>query len=238
MARRFRGAAPLALAATLALVTACSPTTGGEPAASAPTQPLVTPRDEAPAVTPPNSSREPTSRRARGRVRYGFSAVDGDTLRRGALDVRVVGIDTPEYGECGFEQARAATDRFIGRGIRLANRSGRDQYGRLLAYVVSGESRDLGTMLIRKGLANARYDGTDGYQWHPHQNRYRRLDRTTAHLCGRYADSLGGPEPYLADGRPSPNCDAAQSSGAAPLRRGDAGWNPDLDGDGDGVACE
>lgn len=228
----------MALIATAALVTACSTPDSGEPTASAPAQRLAAPRDEAPAVTPPPLRPGSTSSKAQGRVRYGFYAVDGDSLRRDALDVRVIGIDTPEYGECGFEQARAATARFIGRGIRLTNRSGRDQYGRLLAYVVSGAGRDLGTTLIRKGLANARYDGTDGYRWHPHQSRYRRLDKRTTHICGARADSLGGPEPFRALGGPYPDCDTAQSAGVAPLRRGDSGWNPELDGDGDGVACE
>ena len=33
-------------------------------------------------------------------------------------------------------------------------------------------------------------------------------------------------------------CAAARAAGAAPLRKGQAGYNPKLDGDGDGVACE
>ncbi len=34
------------------------------------------------------------------------------------------------------------------------------------------------------------------------------------------------------------NCDEARAAGAAPLHRGDPGYNPRLDGDGDGDACE
>jgi len=34
------------------------------------------------------------------------------------------------------------------------------------------------------------------------------------------------------------NCAAARAAGAAPLRRGDPGYRPEMDGDGDGVACE
>jgi hypothetical protein len=34
------------------------------------------------------------------------------------------------------------------------------------------------------------------------------------------------------------NCDAARAAGAAPVRRGDPGYDSHLDGDGDGVACE
>ncbi|MFF9910160.1 excalibur calcium-binding domain-containing protein [Streptomyces sp. NPDC013457] len=35
-----------------------------------------------------------------------------------------------------------------------------------------------------------------------------------------------------------PNCDAARAAGAAPVRRGDAGYGSHLDRDGDGVGCE
>ncbi len=34
------------------------------------------------------------------------------------------------------------------------------------------------------------------------------------------------------------NCDAARAAGAAPVRRGDPGYGPHLDRDGDGTACE
>lgn len=35
-----------------------------------------------------------------------------------------------------------------------------------------------------------------------------------------------------------PNCAAARAAGVAPLRVGDPGYRPGLDGDRDGVACE
>lgn len=34
------------------------------------------------------------------------------------------------------------------------------------------------------------------------------------------------------------NCAAARAAGAAPVRRGDPGYGPHLDRDGDGVGCE
>ncbi|WP_409035327.1 excalibur calcium-binding domain-containing protein [Phenylobacterium sp.] len=34
------------------------------------------------------------------------------------------------------------------------------------------------------------------------------------------------------------NCTAARAAGAAPVRRGDRGYGPHLDRDGDGVGCE
>lgn len=44
--------------------------------------------------------------------------------------------------------------------------------------------------------------------------------------------STGGGATYFS------SCDAARTAGAAPVRRGDPGYGPHLDGDGDGVACE
>lgn len=34
------------------------------------------------------------------------------------------------------------------------------------------------------------------------------------------------------------NCDAARAAGAAPVRRGEPGFGPHLDRDGDGIGCE
>jgi hypothetical protein len=34
------------------------------------------------------------------------------------------------------------------------------------------------------------------------------------------------------------NCDEAKAAGAAPIRRGEPGYRPSLDRDGDGVACD
>lgn len=41
-----------------------------------------------------------------------------------------------------------------------------------------------------------------------------------------------------AAGAPYENCDQARAAGATPVRVGDPGYGPGLDGDGDGVACE
>ena len=85
--------------------------------------------------TPARSSVEPPSPQppASGPVTTGFEAVDGDTVERGEVSVRVLGIDTPEVGECGYERATAVTERFLSGGIRLTQRSGKAQYGRVWA---------------------------------------------------------------------------------------------------------
>ena len=50
-----------------------------------------------------------------------------------------------------------------------------DRYGRSLHYVVRGKI-DISKAQIIKG-ALARYDSTDGYQWHPRQASYHKADR-------------------------------------------------------------
>lgn len=48
--------------------------------------------------------------------------------------------------------------------------------------------------------------------------------------------ALGAASP--ADAQTYPSCAAARAAGAAPLRRGQAGYSARLDRDRDGVACE
>jgi micrococcal nuclease len=88
--------------------------------------------------------------------------VDGDTLRvrvaSGASErVRVLGIDTPEIGECGFRAAtEAARELALGRRVALTgdpSQAARDRFERLLAYVRLPDGRDLGEVLLRQGLA-------------------------------------------------------------------------------------
>ncbi|WP_241662349.1 MULTISPECIES: excalibur calcium-binding domain-containing protein [unclassified Streptomyces] len=48
-----------------------------------------------------------------------------------------------------------------------------------------------------------------------------------------------GPEPSPSGGSPYyANCAEARKAGVTPLHRGDPGYSPHLDRDGDGVACE
>ncbi len=133
----------------------------------------------APAVVGP-----PASAATSVKVDY---VVDGDTIRlANGKYVRLIGIDTPETGQCGYQLAKRKLDRMIGARASLRNpRSvvNKDRYGRLLRYVHAG-GRDTGAVQLRRGLAKARYDGLDGYDPHPRQARYHRLDRKNPdHTC-------------------------------------------------------
>ena len=91
--------------------------------------------------------------------------------------VRLLGCDTPEVGTCGYAAAKSKMAVLVAGGVKLTNRSGQDRHGRILAYVKTRDGRDIGTVMLRKGLAIARYDGLDGYGWHSKQRRYRKFDR-------------------------------------------------------------
>lgn len=111
--------------------------------------------------------------------------VDGDTVVTSLGTVRLIGIDTPERGVCGYSAATklAAASAPAGSTIRLGNPStvvNTDRYGRLLRYVdrvtATGAIIDIGLRQIVKG-SRARYDSLDGHQWHARQSKYRTADR-------------------------------------------------------------
>lgn len=86
--------------------------------------------------------------------------VDGDTLdvrlTSGKRErVRLIGIDTPERGDCYFSQAGdRARLLALNRRVKVrgdSTQATRDRYGRLLAYVEVAGRTDLGATLIREG---------------------------------------------------------------------------------------
>jgi micrococcal nuclease len=89
--------------------------------------------------------------------------VDGDTLAVGSTTVRLIGIDTPESVrpgtpvECGANASSRALARLVaGDRVHLVTdptQDRRDRYGRLLAYVVLDDGRDVQAELIKQGWA-------------------------------------------------------------------------------------
>lgn len=115
--------------------------------------------------------------------------VDGDTVETSAGTVRIIGIDAPERGECGYDVATALVATLVGPGdpITLVLPEGQnpeDRYGRLLRYVDTTGGVDLGSAVLGAGLAVARYDSTDGYPAHPRESDYRAAQTATLSADG------------------------------------------------------
>ena len=180
------------------------------------------------------------------------SVVDGDTLDLSdGTVIRLIGIDTPESGQCGYGDATAVMAGLVtGFDITLVSgaRDDVDKYGRLLRYVeVNGT--DVNLAMIESGRAIARYDGRDGYGEHPRQSAYVAADEATPSL-NQCVVPIAAPAPSTtatstpAANAPPPaavyykNCTAVRVAGAAPIHAGDPGWQTKFDGDGDGVGCE
>ena len=115
--------------------------------------------------------------------------VDGDTVEiASGAHVRIIGIDTPERGACGYDEATEALRRMVeGREVELvdpASVQDRDAYDRLLRFVdVAGG--DTGLAQVRAGWATARdCYSRDGYDAHPREERYRAADPQHASPCG------------------------------------------------------
>ncbi|GGC73287.1 thermonuclease family protein [Chelatococcus reniformis] len=105
------------------------------------------------AVLPRRSPDPPVSGRA--------YAIDGDSLRLGQRDIRLLGIDAPElhqscdrYGEryeCG-RLARSELAALLARGPANCHGEGSDKYGRVLAVCQIG-GEDVNAALVRGGAA-------------------------------------------------------------------------------------
>lgn len=115
----------------------------------------------------------------------------------------------------------------------------------LFAGVVSLAGMSSGAALSHSGGLNAEGCHNDrrngGYHCHRSGSPSRPAARTTYQGLTRDAT----PRPMVGAGmgvgnRPRyyANCSEARAAGAAPILRGEQGYGPHLDRDGDGVACE
>lgn len=173
------------------------------------------------------------------------SVTDGDTIDlSNGETVRLVGMDSPERGECGYDRASAHLSALVlGQRVLLTKTRGeeRDRYGRLLRYVDFGKV-DAGLSQIKRGLAIARYDSRDGYGRHDREDGYIKADKASKNV------SCAKPQPLVQ--QPSGNCAAGYTPCIPPyppdLDCADVdgpiyvtGSDPHgLDADHDGVACE
>lgn len=195
----------------------------------------------APPTVAPTTTAAPTTTIASFTI---TEVVDGDTVRLSTGQrVRLLGYDTPEVGECGYEESADVLKFLLGSGtvtITADNGDDTDRYGRLLRHVlVNGVP--VGLTMIEHGKANARYDSLDGYPRHQYQDAYRNADGPNTFTCNAPV-APAAPEPAApaapSNNGPFKNCDAVRAAGRAPIRVGEPGFEPKFDGDNDGVGCE
>lgn len=132
-----------------------------------------------------------------------LSVVDGDTIETNLGTVRIIGIDTPERGECGYRKAAKEIRSILSKGDPIGlelppGQNDRDRYDRLLRYVITENGIDVGFRQLEAGHAVARYDSRDGYPGHPHERAYRKaqraaLDRDGAVVTAACGKSAGRP---------------------------------------------
>jgi endonuclease YncB( thermonuclease family) len=101
------------------------------------------------------------------------TVLDGDSLRAGNEDIRLIGIDAPklfqvcrdEHGRqwnCG-RAAKARLEALVSMGEIACTARGHDRYGRTLAVCSAGDINDIGETLVREGYAVDYGDFRGGY---------------------------------------------------------------------------
>lgn len=154
--------------------------------------------------------------------------IDGDTVRTSKGTVRLIGVDTPERGKCGYDKAKRYAKSWAPRGktIKLGDPvsvMNKDRYNRKLRYVVHGK-RDISRSQINKG-AKARYDSRDGYQRHPREDRYRRADKKHPdYKCSKSKKPTPGNGSGGGGGSTTPNGKSCPASAPIKGNQGSPEW--------------
>lgn len=81
--------------------------------------------------------------------------IDGDTLAKHDLRIRLFGMDAPEMSQSqGAESRRALEQIVIGERLRIEPLE-RDVYGRIVGRVTLEDGTDVGALMVRAGYAIA-----------------------------------------------------------------------------------
>ena len=168
----------------------------------------------------------------------------------------------------GPEATQRAHQLLDGKTVKVeqdSTQGARDAYGRLLAYVWLPDDRMFEQVMISEGFGRE-YTYDRPYRYQPELKAAQATAQSGGQGLWAASTCAGGtarptptpapptpapqPPPTAASAAPAPpaapaggaayfkNCTAARAAGAAPLHRGDPGYRPELDRDGDGVACE
>lgn len=99
--------------------------------------------------------------------------IDGDTFAIGNTKYRLAFIDTPELGQANYNEASDYTCHWLNSNIFHINKTGKDKYGRVIAYL-SAPSSDLHGELIALCLAEPFWTNTSTYYKDLYNNSCRK----------------------------------------------------------------
>jgi micrococcal nuclease len=159
------------------------------------------------------------------------TVLDGDSLcvahgsgNANLIEVRLADFNAPELSASGGRAAQAALAS-AAMGQSAICTAGARTYDRVAAYcTING--KPVSALLRSSGAA----EGGSGMRRPASVQEGRRLAPPSL--------VVERPEPRSGLTRMFKSCAQARAAGAAPLHQGAPGYNPRLDGDGDGVACE
>lgn len=190
---------------------------------------------------------------------------DGDSFTIGDQKVRLFGIDAPEYRQtcainyaawaCGADATLTLRKLINNRPVTCIRRD-TDVYGRTVANcMINGD--DVAAQMVKQGYAIVLENGQPDYGAIEARAKAEKVgiwaskfempvDWRRAHPREPDTVRSQGSGQWSAPARPQRrgpgymyhSCAQARAAGAAPMRRGTTGYNPNLDGDGDGIACE
>ena len=110
---------------------------------------------------------------------------DGDTIRIGAVKIRLKGVDAPEMRHRGGSMARTAMREIIGSSPLYCRPDGTRTHGRIVATCYRNtDDRNIGLELIRLGYALdcARFSGGE-YAFY--ETKQARAEQSRASYCRR-----------------------------------------------------
>ncbi len=173
--------------------------------------------------------------------------IDGDSLQvRGVGEVRLIGVDTPEWDAPFGKEASGFMRRLVeGKQVHLQYDQQRtDKYGRTLAYVHLPNGVFVNEMLIQHGYGRLIKRFPFRYR-----DRFQRYERE-AQQAGRGLWGVGAGErrpsrthpasvlgQYDDNGNGRITCAEARRHGIAPVRRGHPAYPYMHDANNDGIVC-
>jgi Excalibur calcium-binding domain len=155
-------------------------------------------------------------------------SIDKYSLRKESSDMLRIEAGVHSTGECRMARV----------GAKNASHAARDNATWTTAFFtiilcIAGNVSAHGGGLDKHGCYNDRKRG--GYHCHRSPAPSSRRDSTPRY---DFAPSRNKPALNLRGQGVFANCSEARAAGAAPVRRGEPGYGPHLDRDGDGVGCE